>query len=123
MYQVFIQRTNQQQNLEDRHGMAYQLRQGQRINYCELVDTKLPQAKRTGRQQDEKLYAIEELEEKDGQVKIHYTGYSSDYDEWRNKDIVLPTEPERYHPYDHHQQLIDAIKTSLYLCRDRDPAV
>ena len=56
-------------------------------------------------------------------MKIHYTGYSSDYDEWRNKDIVLPTEPERYHPYDHHQQLVYAIKSSLYSCRDRDLAV
>ena len=59
------------------------------------------------------------LEERDGQVKIHYTGYSSGY-EWRNKDIVLPTEPERYRPYDHHQQLAYAIKLSG---RDQDPAV
>ena len=35
------------------------------------------------------LYAIEVLEEKDDQVKIHYTGYSSEYDEWRSKDDVV----------------------------------
>ena len=65
------------------------------------------------------MITIEVLEEKDGQVKIHYTGYSGDYDEWRNKeDIVVPTEPERYHPYDHHQQLAFAIKSSL--CSGRD---
>lgn len=103
--------------------MAYQLRQGQRKNYRELADTKLPRAKRT-RKQDDNLYAIEVLEEKDGQVKIHYTGYSGDYDEWRNKeDIVVPTEPEKYHPYDHHQQLAFAVKSSLCSGRDRDPAV
>ena len=80
--------------------------------------------RRTGRQQDDKLYAVEVLEEKDGQVKIHYTGYCSDYDEWRSKeDIVLPSVPERYHPYDHHQQLTYAIKSSLRSGRDQDPAV
>lgn len=57
-------------------------------------------------------------------MKIHYTGYSSNFDEWRNKeDIILPTEPERYHPYDHYQQLVYAIKSLLYSGRDRDPAV
>ena len=95
---------------------------GQAKNYRELADTKLPRAKRTGRQQDDKLYEIEVLEEKDGQVKIHYTGYCNDYDEWRKKgDIVvdLPAEPERYHSFEYHQQLAYAIKSSL--CSD--PAV
>ena len=36
---------------------------------------------------------------------------------------MLPSEPERYHPYDHHQQLAYAIKLLLYSGRDRDPAV
>ena len=57
-------------------------------------------------------------------MKIHYSGYSSEYDEWRDKeDIVEPAEPERYCPYDHHQQLVYAIKSSLYSGRDQDPAV
>ena len=47
--------------------MTYQLRHGQRVDYRELADTKLPRASRTRRQQDDKLYAIEVLEEKDGQ--------------------------------------------------------
>ena len=102
--------------------MAYQLCQSRRINYHELADTKLPRAKWTGRQHDDKLYAIEVLEEKDGQVKIHYTGYSSDYECLNKEDIVLPTEPERYSPYDHHQQLAYAIKLSLFAGQDRDPA-
>ena len=74
--------------------MTYQLRHGQRVDYRELSDTKLPHASWTGRQHDDKLYAIELLEEKDGQVKIHYSGFSSEYDEWRDKDIVEPAEPE-----------------------------
>ena len=103
--------------------MAYELRQGPRKNYRELSDIKLPRAKRTVKPTDD-LYAIEVLEEKDDQVKIHYTGYSSEYDEWRSKDdVVQPEEPERYRPFDHHQQLAYAIKSSLFSGRDRDPSI
>ena len=57
-------------------------------------------------------------------MKIHYTGYCSDYDEWRSADdIVQPKVPERYRPFDHHQQLAYAIKSSLYSGRDRDPSM
>ena len=103
--------------------MAYQFCQSQQINYCELADTNPPQAKRTERQQDDKLYAIEVLEEKDEQVKIHYTGYSSDYDEWRNKeDIVLPTELERYRTTSNWLTLLSCsfrvkIKIQQFDCR------
>ena len=59
--------------------MTYQLCQG-RVDHHELADTKLPCASRTETQWDVKVYAVEVLEEKDGQVKIHYSGYSSEYD-------------------------------------------
>ena len=73
------------------------------------------------KQRDDKLYATEVIEEKDNQVKIHYTGFGSEYDEWRNReDIVLPKEPERYKPFDHHQQLAYAIKAALY---SGDPSI
>ena len=105
--------------------MAYKLRQGPKKNYKELDDMKLPRAKRTTKQKlTDQLCAIEVLEEKDDQVKIHYTGYSSNYDEWRSADdIVQPKVPERYRPFDHHQQLAYAIKSSLYSGRDRDPSI
>ena len=65
---------------------------------------------------DDKLYEIEVIEERDDQVKIHSKGYSSEYDEWRVKeDIVLPKEPEKYCPYEHHHQLVYAIKSALSL--------
>ena len=80
--------------------MAYNLRQGKKKNYKELSDTKLPRARPVKPEVDDRLYQIEEREE---QVKIHYKGYSSKYDEWRVKeDVVLPKEPEKYRPYDHH---------------------
>ena len=114
------------------HRMAYELRQGQRRNYKDLADIKLPRVKRSTKQTNpNQLYAIEIVEDKGDQVKIHYTGYSSKYDEWRDReDIVDPSsavgstsEPERYQPFDVHQHLAYAIKSSLTSGRDRDPAV
>ena len=34
-----------------------------------------------------------------------------------------PKEPERYKPFDHHQQLAYTIKSALYSGRDRDPSI
>ena len=107
--------------------MSYELRQGQRKDYKELADTKLPRVKRSSTKHDpDKLYAIEIMEEEDNRVMVHYTGYSTKYDEWRNKeDIVEPTvaSPERYKPLDVHELLAYAIKSSLVSGRDRDPAI
>ena len=101
--------------------MAYQRK---RKNYSELSDVKLPKSRKTvPMKQDEKLYAIEVIEENDTQVKIHYTGFGSEHDEWRNReDVVPPKELERYKPFDHHQ-LVYAIKSALYSGRDRDPSI
>ena len=65
--------------------MVYQLCQGQRRNYKDLADIKLPHVKLSMKQTNlDKLYAIEIVEDKGEQVKVHYTGYSSKYDEWRD---------------------------------------
>ena len=54
-----------------------------------------------------RIHDHEVLEEKDGQVKIHYSGYSNKYDEWRSKEeIDHKTGPEVYYPFDHHKQLL-----------------
>ena len=105
--------------------MSYEVHQGHKKDYKELADTKLPRAKRSTVKQDpDKLYAIE-ISEEDNRVKIHFTGYSSKHDEWRNReDIVQPsvTVPERYKLLDVHELLAYAIKSSLVSGRDRDPA-
>ena len=36
---------------------------------------------------------------------------------------MLPKEPEKYQPYDHHHQLAYAIKSALYSGRDSGPSV
>ena len=59
-------------------------------------------------------------------MKIHYTGYSSRHDEWRNREDVLQPPiviPEKYKPLDVHELLSYAIKSSLVSGRDRDPAI
>ena len=111
--------------------MAYKLRQGQKKNYKDLADTKLPRARRSVKQSTDKLYAVEIVESNEDRVKIHYTGYSSKYDEWRaHEDIVEPSSSEHcsghfepYKPFDDHMQLAYAIKSSLFSGREKDPAV
>ena len=107
--------------------MSYELCQGQRKDYKELADTKLLQAKRSSKHDTDKLFAVEIVEEEENRVKIHYTGYSSKHDEWRDKeDIVEPTvassEAGRYKLLDIHEILAYAIKSSLVSGRDGDPA-
>ena len=43
----------------------------------------------------DKLYQLEIIEEDTtiGQVKVHYTGYSSD--EWRNKEDIVVVQPPK----------------------------
>ena len=33
----------------------------------------------------QKLYSVEIIEREDDRVKVHYVGYSSKYDEWKDK--------------------------------------
>ena len=42
----------------------------------------IPQACKKSNKKADKLYHIEVVEE-EGKVKVHYTGYSSDFDEWK----------------------------------------
>ncbi len=60
-------------------------RQGEEVNYKEESFIKLPKSDRI--QQKTKLYPVTVQEEKSegdrAMVKIHYVGYSSEWDEWR----------------------------------------
>ena len=106
--------------------MSYELRQGHRKDYRELANTKLPRAKRSSMKHDpDQLYAIEIVQE-ENRVKIHYTGYSAKYDEWRSREDILESTvapPERYKLLDINELLAYAIKSSLVSGRDRDPSI
>jgi len=60
--------------------MAYNLRTSEgRKNYRDLDTIKLPRAQRI----KDKLYPLEIVGRDGDRVKVHYIGYSSQYDEWR----------------------------------------
>lgn len=70
------------------------LRSVKRVDYSELSDVKLPREKKAkvAKEADrDKLYPVEIVEQDDsnGRFKVHYIGYSSQYDEWRdNSDVI-----------------------------------
>ena len=73
---------------------SYSLREQQK-DYRKLADIPLPRIRATKRV--DKLYQLEIIEEDatNGKVKVHYTGYGSDDDEWRDKeDIVVVESPK-----------------------------
>ena len=65
-------------------------------DYKKLVDTPLPRAKPV--RKGDTLYELEILEEDttNGRVKVHYTGYGS---EWRDKNDVVEMEPSKQGKY------------------------
>ena len=95
---------------------SYNLRRKEKISYRELADVRLPRPKRV----EDKLYPIQVLERQDGRVKIHYVGYNSRCDEWRNDSDIQGQETEsdalqieHYKPFDFHCELAYAIKAAL----------
>ena len=85
---------------------------------------------RLGRRQTQnnsKLYEIEIIERKGSQVKVHYTDYGSEYDEWKEESEVVYSKPS--FPLDEHQsispltELACAIKKKLLPSRSEDPDV
>lgn len=77
---------------------GYNLRNQEAKDYKVLSTLRLPRAKHV--KKDDKLYELEVIEEDvyTSRVKVHYVGYDSEHDEWRDKaDIVhLNTQPGKY---------------------------
>ena len=73
---------------------SYSLHEQQK-DYRKLADILLPRIWATKRV--DKLYQLEIIEEDttNGRVKVHYTGYSSDDDEWRDKEDIVVVEPPK----------------------------
>ena len=95
-----------------------QLRDRQPKDY--KTNVKLPRASKRKRNADDELYRIEVLEEKEERVKVHYIGWSEEYDEWRDRaDIVLPPAP--YVPYDPNRELAYRIKQALNSSTRQEP--
>ena len=96
---------------------SYNLRNSDRKNYRQLSNPRLPRAEKIRQVHDpEKLYEIEVVERDGERLKVHYIGYSSDYDEWKEAaDIVHNAEltserdgsgghqMEAFRPFDLHR--------------------
>ena len=72
---------------------SYTLREQQ--DYRKLADIPLPRIPRN--KKVDKLYQLEIIEEDttNRRVKVHYTGYSSDDDEWRGKEDIVVEPPKQ----------------------------
>ena len=98
-----------------------------RQNYRKLADLVLPRPKRN-RKDNSRLYPIDILERRQeggqSQIKIHYVGYSSVYDEWREaSEVYTPERAIPYIPYSLYADLASRIKASLALGRKADPEI
>ena len=67
---------------------SYDLQKKERKDYKQLSDLQLP---RLRVKQDDKLYDLDIVEEDvlTQRVKVHYIGYGSEDDEWRDKDEIV----------------------------------
>ena len=106
-------------------------RQRPRVNYREAADVKLPKPEK----KPETLYPIEITEsDSQGRVKIHYLGYNTEYDEWRDSQDVIDLSQtkavhdssgtvESYTPFSLYFELGTKIKLSLLSRRKESPTV
>ena len=67
---------------------SYNLRKKERKDYKQLSDLQLP---RLRAKRDDKLYNLDIVEEDvlTQRVKVHYIGYGSEDDKWRDKDEIV----------------------------------
>ena len=109
-----------------------ELRSSQRKNYRDLLICKIPRAS-SKKVDTRKLYSIEIIERKDDRVKVHYVGYSSKYDEWKEKseiefprpqcDQVEDEEAVVYEPFSLYKDLSLRIKRALSCNRKASPII
>lgn len=71
----------------------YNFRKKDKRSYKDLCEISLPRAKRI--KKDAKLYELEIVEEDvhANRVKVHYIGYDSDDNEWRDRADIVTLKP------------------------------
>ena len=103
---------------------------GVRVNYRELVcvDEKLPRLPRKIASSDSDasdgpLYPISQVKRDGTRVLVHYVGYDSHFDQWREElDLInIPFPCLTTECYDLHQDLALKIKASLTSKRKSNP--
>lgn len=101
-------------------------------NYKELSDVKIPKAKRLKQGAPGKLFPVTIVEEDDStrRYKVHYVGYSSCYDEWKDcEELVNIEDTPRdasqciLEPFSLYKELAHRIKASLNNVRKESPTI
>lgn len=104
-------------------------------DYKEKKETDLPAAfKKRHLKNNDELYPVEVIEEDLTRYKVHYLGYSSSYDEWKEKEAVVDIEdPNNEDPtscdgghlerFSLYHELATRIKTALNSSRKESPIV
>ena len=84
-----------------------------------------PIFRRPNSKKTDKVYEIEIAEENGPRVKVHYKGYSADYDEWKMRDEVIVSASPTLDRPDFHPitELACLIKKRLLPSRHQDSAV
>lgn len=108
---------------------SLRLRNTERVNYKKLSNLTLPRAKKV--KCDDRLYPVEVVDKEDHRVKIHYLGYDSSYDEWREYGDVVPlTSPDiaegsqpLLQPFSLYAELGIKIKQALTCGRKESPSI
>ena len=107
-------------------------------NYRELLSCKMPRMTRTlsKRSTSKKLYPVEVIESTRNRVRVHYVGYSSQYDEWKDKSEIevmnlqlgnisqdTKAKSDSADIYDLHKELTVKIKRVLSCNRTASPNI
>lgn len=90
-----------------------------------MSEVRLPRAKRVQKGGDDKLYLIDSERDR---VKVHYVGYDSSYDEWRESGDVVPLDSPDIDqtflcPFSLYAELGLQIKQALSCSRKQSPTI
>jgi hypothetical protein len=113
-------------------------RKNSKVNYKELADVDIPRVKKSkcGRSNNQ-LFPVRVLEREENRVKIHYVGYTSTHDEWRevseleylqgdaeDQESQGSVPPQAaYQPHSLYRDLSAKIKQALACGRKTSPVV
>jgi len=98
-------------------------------NYSVVVSSYRRTTRENPRQEaDDTLYPVSVIsseQDSQGRVKVHYIGYGTEFDEWRNPTGLLSLESpcDSSEKYDLHQDLALRIKAALSSSRKSNPVV
>ena len=99
-----------------------------RVDYRQLADIKLPRTPKKVRKPE--LYPIRIAKRDGARVKVHYIGYSSSYDEWKDiSELEAIGEAEReqapthFQPFSLYKDLRVKIKLAMSCGRKSSPSV